>query len=441
MKNSIALRFCLGTLTVSAAAGFAATNDCMFYRIVSTQQTCIIDFDSAGLLTWSNAVPDAACRIESMPDITMASNATLSAEIHCSNSLASIRMPLCTQPTPALLSIYSDGWGTFMERQATPINVPFTVKVKETDPYSDPAQYYGYIHQDDCYTTLLNFTNGATVAIYPEPITNTARSMSGVIFARQSYFRDCYLKTNALSVKGPNGDLPDIMTDELGRYIISNVETGVYTLAFTNQGLGFQFKLTNTEAMDYRDLSFWEPEQMDAPNIYLYPETETNIAVNLVLRNNTRLTESIPAYNEGWNVHVSTNGIIDGTYNYLFYEALAPMPLETRKGWLLDGSDLENEMRQLLSGIGFIGREIDDFVEFWLPLMNGPEWYAVYWNPAEKATTLNITPEPDSLLRAHFVFRPLDRPIQITEPDIEPFTRTGFTVIEWGVVGWPKDSE
>ena len=45
---------------------------------------------------------------------------------------------------------------------------------------------------------------------------------------------------------------------------------------------------------------------------------------------------------------------------------------------------------------------------------------------------LEITPAPDSILRVFMVFRALDEPMEIESPDLAPFAREGFTVVEWG---------
>ena len=45
---------------------------------------------------------------------------------------------------------------------------------------------------------------------------------------------------------------------------------------------------------------------------------------------------------------------------------------------------------------------------------------------------LEITPEPDSLLRVFMAYQPLDRPAEIEPQVLEPFVRQGFTMVEWG---------
>ena len=53
---------------------------------------------------------------------------------------------------------------------------------------------------------------------------------------------------------------------------------------------------------------------------------------------------------------------------------------------------------------------------------------SIYTNSAK----LEITPNPDSVLRVFMAYKALDKKIEIEEPVIEPFERKGFTVIEWG---------
>lgn len=45
---------------------------------------------------------------------------------------------------------------------------------------------------------------------------------------------------------------------------------------------------------------------------------------------------------------------------------------------------------------------------------------------------LEMTPNPDSLLRVFMVFKPINNKINIKEQEIKPFIRNGFTVVEWG---------
>ncbi len=171
------------------------------------------------------------------------------------------------------------------------------------------------------------------------------------------------------------------------------------------------------------------------PAIYLYPETDTQVQVNLGL--NGVFTQTIPAYNNGWNVFVEKNGLIDNKYDYLFYE----MKLFTNnynlsnKGWIVKKDNLPEWFDIKLKEMGMNTKEINDFKEYWLEHLNDSKYYEIklFSNDfLEKNLSLNINPKPDSILRLIFYFKPLDKPIQIEEPQITPFERKGFTVVEWG---------
>lgn len=50
----------------------------------------------------------------------------------------------------------------------------------------------------------------------------------------------------------------------------------------------------------------------------------------------------------------------------------------------------------------------------------------------EELAPLTVTPKPDSVVRVHMVYLPLEQPIEIPEQELTPMERTGFTVVEWG---------
>ncbi|MBN2684205.1 MAG: hypothetical protein JXR40_02900 [Pontiellaceae bacterium] len=409
----------------------------MFYRVVSDQPSQILSFSPDGVLAWSNSVPFAMCRIESIPSLSETPLiSSLSAEFPCEKSIIHVKMPMHPMETPIILSIYSDEQDQLMETWALPKD-PFSIafQIGEEPPSANPQHFTAYAYQDGCYTMLYNFTNNQEISIELDPISLTPFTMTGTLFAKQPFAQDGYCSNQTIRVTTPSGQLQEIATDQFGRYAITNTEVGIYTLDFTYQYNSFSFQVTNSASADYSDLSFYEPFQAAAPNIYLYPETETNVTVALDFPCG-EMTVSDPPYNDGWSVSVNTNGIIDGKYDYLFYEGAIPQRLVAEEGWLLNGTQLETEFRTLMAELGFQGREIDDFMDYWMPLMEGSPWYAVYPQDPAVVSSLNISPVPDSVLRYHFVVRPLPQPISIPQPTITPFERNGFTVVEWGVSGW-----
>ena len=409
----------------------------LFYRVVSTQPTEVVALGTDGRLVWTNTVSNAPCRIEALRSLVENTNPRLlTAEFPADGLQSWIRMPPGEAETPIVLSVYSDGGGDLLERRAVPASTPVLIWIFEADPYDDPPQYYAYARCANSYTELYRFTNSWATEIVPDSVPDFPFSMTGAIFGMQRWYAHHPLASYPLSVTGPSGPLPDTATDMLGRYYLTNEIPGTYTLGFTYQDVAFSFQLTNTPDVDYQDLYFWNPLQALAPNIYLYPETESQVQVTLGFPNGGHVSLSEPAYSNGWNVTAAPNGIIDGRHPYLFYESVVPIPTETETGWLLDGDNLEGELRDLLANLGFVDREIDDFIAYWLPRLKGQRWYAVYVQQPEMMSTLHITPKPQGVLRALFTFRALKHPISIPTPKVSPFIRSGFTVVEWGVLGW-----
>ncbi|MBP3653945.1 MAG: hypothetical protein J6J04_00740 [Oscillospiraceae bacterium] len=52
----------------------------------------------------------------------------------------------------------------------------------------------------------------------------------------------------------------------------------------------------------------------------------------------------------------------------------------------------------------------------------------------EEAAKLNVTPEPDSVLRVFMTWKPVLTKVEIAPQTFEPFEREGFTVVEWGAM-------
>lgn len=175
------------------------------------------------------------------------------------------------------------------------------------------------------------------------------------------------------------------------------------------------------------------------PNIYLYPEKTEELSVQVTPKG--RVTKSIPEYNGGWKVTVDPSGKIDNTYNFLFYEALINYKFTLDKGWIVNKSSFNEEMNSILTSIGLNSREKSDFIEYWSKELNwkSSRYVAYYLDPKEinQAIKLNLSKEPDSILRAYFYFVPIkdNENLEIKKPEIKQFKRNGFTVVEWGGIG------
>lgn len=176
------------------------------------------------------------------------------------------------------------------------------------------------------------------------------------------------------------------------------------------------------------------------PNIYLYPTETAVLSVSLTFPYGGRVTASIPDYRNGWLVSVDKNGIINNKFEYLFYESSQPDVWQTDEGWIINAADLEQFFNENLSEYGFIGREIRDFTDYWVPRLKGYEYFEIY--PQEKkiidsVIVLGITKTPDAVLRLFYLIRGTSNATknEIAAPAvITPFNRDGFFVTEWGVV-------
>jgi hypothetical protein len=68
------------------------------------------------------------------------------------------------------------------------------------------------------------------------------------------------------------------------------------------------------------------------PNIYIYPTEKIDLNVQLKFPNGGKIIDSSPEYVNGWNIQVEPSRIINGQYQYLFYEARIPERLQRREG-------------------------------------------------------------------------------------------------------------
>ena len=190
------------------------------------------------------------------------------------------------------------------------------------------------------------------------------------------------------------------------------------------------YKKKNSNAM---------PNNVEAkkPNIYLYPTEETEVSVRFAYPN--LVTKSEPEYGNGWTVTAHPDGMLctaDGEkQGYLFYESntLASF-FQTEEGFVVMADEREETYRLVLERYGFNEQEIQDFIEYWSVYLEEGEDYVMYpilTDVVDEAMPVDFSVEPDSIYRIWFGFARYDGG-EITEPEIEPIIRSGFTVVEWG---------
>lgn len=178
---------------------------------------------------------------------------------------------------------------------------------------------------------------------------------------------------------------------------------------------------------------------VEKPVIYLYPEDERNVSVNIFLKDalaqDTLIT--YPEIDDGWDVIAYPNGSIVShgeEYSYLFWEAQSNIEWDFSKGFVVQGENSLSFLENILPRMGLKPKEYHDFIVYWYPLMSKNKYNLVSFQTDvyEEHFILDIRPQPDSILRVFMVVKKIDAPIQIDPQEFKEFERKGFTVIEWG---------
>lgn len=175
----------------------------------------------------------------------------------------------------------------------------------------------------------------------------------------------------------------------------------------------------------------------EKPVIYLYPQEETQVTVNLDF--NGTVTSVYPAYENGWNVWAKPDGTLTDPetgrkYYCLFWEGVSNVPYDLSEGFVVAGADTENFLEDALEKLGLTDKEANEFIIYWLPRMEGNTYNLISFQQETytQNAVLTIDPAPDTLLRVFMAFKPLDEYQNMEPQKLESMERTGFTVVEWG---------
>ncbi len=185
---------------------------------------------------------------------------------------------------------------------------------------------------------------------------------------------------------------------------------------------------------------YYIPPYANKPIIYLYPEKETNVSVNL--RNFKNITCSYPLYkNSGWQIKANKNGdLVDletGRNLYaLYYENKNAIEFKIEdEGFIVKSTDTINFLEEKLQILGLNEREIEEFIIYWLPVLQKNEYNYIRFASSEeinKNMPLNVEPNPDTTIKVLMTYKGLKEPIDIKEQKLVTPSREGFVVVEWG---------
>lgn len=178
---------------------------------------------------------------------------------------------------------------------------------------------------------------------------------------------------------------------------------------------------------------------LDKPILYLYPEKEMNVKV--YFENNELLTTTYPKFNNLWDVRVLPDSSIydkDGKYYYaLYWEEIPTKEIDFSTGFYVSGDNAIEFLEEKLSIIGLNDKERNEFIMYWLPVLENNKHNLVYFeltNEKQDGNKLIIEPKPDSLLRVTMHVKKVSKKTKIQEQKLTTFERKGFVAVEWGGV-------
>lgn len=172
------------------------------------------------------------------------------------------------------------------------------------------------------------------------------------------------------------------------------------------------------------------------PVIYLYPEEERSVTVELAV--DGALTCTYPACENGWAVTAAPDGTLTDaagqTYNYLYWEGDLRTEYDFSTGFCVPGADTAAFLEEALSVLGLTRREANEFIVYWLPRMEGNAYNLISFQTTAytDAAALTITPRPDTLIRVFMAWKPLKEAVDLPTQVLTAPSREGFTAVEWG---------
>ncbi len=176
------------------------------------------------------------------------------------------------------------------------------------------------------------------------------------------------------------------------------------------------------------------------PILYLYPK-EDNTKVTINFEKPQLLTTTYPKFKTNWSVVANKNGDLydqDGKYYYgLYWEEKGSTKVDFTEGFYVTKENAIEFLEEKLDIIGLNKKERNEFIMYWLPILEKNEKNLVYFELTDERETFNklkISPKPDSLLRVAIHVKKVNNKVNIKEEKLKTFKRKGFTAVEWGGV-------
>ena len=173
------------------------------------------------------------------------------------------------------------------------------------------------------------------------------------------------------------------------------------------------------------------------PNIYCY--FDQDMAIQVKLGREYLITASEPAYAEGrgWTADM-IGGSINGRGDYLFYEARVPdEDFAQERGWLVRAGNRARDIVRILDLYGFNEREKADFLDYWVPNLEGVGdlvFYPQETRIVDRIMPLEVTPQADHIYRIWFYMTIANNSLPPEPAAVERIAVRRNVVVEWGGV-------
>jgi hypothetical protein len=140
-----------------------------------------------------------------------------------------------------------------------------------------------------------------------------------------------------------------------------------------------------------------------------------------------------PKTNKGtWLVIADKDGTLTDTatkkkYSYLFWEALKTKPytLDEKNAYCVSSKESEKFLEDSLTTLGLNLKEKNDFIVYWLPILEQNKYSLVEFKTTEYTDTakLDVIPKPASMIRVFMVFKKSDKKVKTGSPKMKKVTR------------------
>ena len=220
-----------------------------------------------------------------------------------------------------------------------------------------------------------------------------------------------------------NSDEIQIYEFEISKHII---DTGLFEVIINCDDSELDYCLDDFGNMEVKK-----------PVLYLYPDKD--MKVNVTFDNKNNLLSTYPKYKDKWSVMAKTDGtLIDDNgreYYALYWDESIKHKEKFETGFYVKSEDSIKFLEEKLFEMGFTDKEANEFIMYWLPIMEQGGDNLVHFHFTEdrqKQNKINIEPKVDSLFRVSIEIKKVNEEVSIKEQKIEKFERYGFSALEWG---------